>query len=122
MPWVSVKQTVVGWISQQGRGFGIHGRGRVWKLDLDCGHHVYKPYSSMAIPAGRLVECTTCTLEHNKPMAYVVCESHARRRPNGDRLVVWNVRANNGAATLVATFDSEEEARKFARRESSDAL
>jgi hypothetical protein len=42
-----------------GRSWGVHGRGRLYKMELSCGHVDYR-HVSAGIPKSGTVECNDC--------------------------------------------------------------
>lgn len=85
----------------------------------------------MSTPEGLCTACsaTQYCAEHEPKSGettpspkYIVCEGRGRlRRKTGERPIVWCVRENAPRKPLVATFPTEVEARKFAKRENADA-
>lgn len=54
-------------------------------------------------------------------MRYIVCWGYGRlKRKTGVKPIVWCVREDTPAKTLVATFATEDEAKRFAAVENFD--
>jgi hypothetical protein len=45
-----------------GRSWGVHGRGRLYKMNLSCGHIDYRQVSA-GIPKSNMVQCNECVLK-----------------------------------------------------------
>ena len=42
-----------------GQSWGVHGRGRLYKMNLSCGHIDYRNVSA-GIPKSKMVQCNEC--------------------------------------------------------------